>query len=176
MKRILIALVLFSTSAAAEPTRSGNTLTFPPGHAFQVERAWPQSGVVCEGSNSRCDLSAGTYKWNDWTSGSEGMVTIEVAQATMRAIQQRTNICSIDEDDPSVYQCSASCPVGTQLIGVTECDAGWNGPVVGGRVHQDANFTSSGNTASCVANFKTDQERFQFAIFGSEISIAISCL
>ena len=69
----LITLCILSATVNADPIEGDGKLTFPIGTSYQVESAWPDSGIVCSSAGGRvCVLEPGLYKWLDWTEDTDG--------------------------------------------------------------------------------------------------------
>ena len=63
----------------AGPIEGDGRLTFPVGTSYQVESAWPDSGIVCTSADGRvCVLEPGLYKWLDWTEDTDGFYSSTV--------------------------------------------------------------------------------------------------
>ena len=76
-----IAVFAPIASLEADPVIDDNLITFSGSHWWQVENAWPDSGIVCDaaGGNRECILNSGAYKWVEFLdSGSiSGLLTVE---------------------------------------------------------------------------------------------------
>lgn len=71
------ALCAASLGAVAAPTVDGSTVMFPASERWwQLERPWPESGIVCVGGRAErsCAPGAGEYKWVG--SSGEGRITV----------------------------------------------------------------------------------------------------
>ena len=74
-----ITLCMLSATVNADPIEGDGKLTFPVGTSYQVESAWPDSGIVCTSADGRvCVLEPGLYKWLDWTEDTDGFYSSTV--------------------------------------------------------------------------------------------------
>lgn len=85
--------------------------------------------IICTGGNNEsCTLDTGRYK-RIGTSGSglvevssvEGPVIPSVNPEPIPIVKYISNTCEIDPDFEGNAYCDAQCPVGTKIVGITEC-------------------------------------------------------
>lgn len=118
MRKILASFtLLLSSFAIAQPTVTGNIVTFPESQWWQVEIPWDQGGgVVCNKADTDiCTLEPGTYKWI--LDGEEGNLTINEPAANQPLVVR--NSCQVTSLNEVVIDleltnasCSVSCPSG----------------------------------------------------------------
>ncbi len=110
----------------AAGTLEGSTLSFPAGHSYRVELAWPDVGLACNSSSgsASCDLEPGRYKWIDWTDGTEAFVTV-VESAAGPVADLPDELPSTPEADPFLPAAPAFYTVGNRCSGpgTTDCTA-----------------------------------------------------
>ena len=92
---------MLSATVNASPVEGDGKLTFPVGTSYQVENAWPGSGIVCTNADGRvCVLEPGLYKWLDWTDDTDGFYTSTVvADPTAPEPTLGPAVSSLTEDD-----------------------------------------------------------------------------
>ena len=157
MRVIILALgACISGLTQADFTQQGNTLTFDD-QWWQVENAWPASGIVCSGgSGDSCALDAGSYKWVGSTGEGEVFITTTTTPLASAnySVSDRVYLPESAQVSTGSLKAQAECILPAQVVGVLSCTAELRGsdlsqPATG---YVNSFFYSNSNLATCAVN------------------------